>query len=209
MSAPDKFRQHPVFSRMYLTAQDAVEWVVGPWRADQNSRAAGQTLVLGAGGGLDIPALARTAGPLTLLEPDDAFARYLRQHFPSHRLIRRPAEATGEPDATYDTVVSTLVLCSVSDLDGVLAEVYRVLKPGGQYLFLEHVANPRPAAQLVQTALDPLWRRIGGGCRLIRDVRQAIAASPLVLAEYEELRHGWVLPIVRGRAIRPDPGQSH
>ena len=97
---------------------------------------------------------------------------------------RLPAE-----DNSMDTVVSTLVLCSVHDPDGVLREIRRVLKPGGQFLFLEHVAAP-PGTRLrrVQTAIRPLWKIIGDGCHPDRDTGAAIERAGFAEVRYENFR---------------------
>jgi ubiquinone/menaquinone biosynthesis C-methylase UbiE len=85
-------------------------------------------------------------------------------------LVQGTAEALPFPDESLDAVLSTLVLCSVKDPDGVLGEVMRVLKPGGRFLFLEHVRASEGTPLLrVQKWLRPAWRRLGDGCTLDRD----------------------------------------
>ncbi len=194
---------HPWFSRWYVRTEHAVERAVGDARRAQNAQAVGRTLIIGAGTGLDVPALGPGATNVVLLEPDATMRGILAQRYPTLPLVGEPAEAMRLDPGSMDTVISSLVLCSVSDLRQVLDEIARVLRPGGQYLFLEHVANPRRLAGAVQRAADPLWRRMGGGCHLTRDVVLALAESPL-RPDWVELVHpGGLLPVIRGRATTP------
>lgn len=106
-----------------------------------------------------------------------------------HPYLRRQAERLGREieirqgaaerldvkDASVDAVVSTLVLCSVTDQPATLAEVLRVLRPGGRFVFLEHVAAPRGTwRRLFQRALRPLWSMLGDGCQPDRETWRAI-----------------------------------
>lgn len=139
---------------------------------------------------------------LVLEEPEPSFQRYLQAIYPDIPLLVSPAERLEMPDESFDTVLTSLVLCSVARLDTVLEEIHRVLVPGGQYLFLEHVLSGRPLARAVQIGLNPVWRPLAGGCNLTRDVRSALLASPLDLKEYQLVRPGPLIPIVVGRASR-------
>ena len=194
---------HPWFSRWYVRTEHAVERAVGDARRAQNAQAVGRTLIIGAGTGLDVPALGPGATNVVLLEPDATMRGILAQRYPTLPLVGEPAEAMRLDPGSMDTVISSLVLCSVSDLRQVLDEIARVLRPGGQYLFLEHVANPRWLAGSVQRAVDPLWRRMGGGCHLTRDVVLALAGSPLQPDWVDPVHQGGLLPVIRGRATTP------
>lgn len=112
-------------------------------------------------------------------------------------------------DASADAVVSTLVLCSVRDLPGTLREVRRVLRPGGAFVFLEHVAAPRGTAlRLAQGAVAPLWARVNDGCRLDREVEAALGTAGFTLRRVEPFRGPLPIPVVRphvmGVAIVPE-----
>lgn len=192
---------HPWFSRAYPWTERALERAVGMTRRTQNQQASGRTLIIGAGTGLDIPALGDGVTELILLEPDATMRRTLAQRFPDLPLVAWPAEAMPFDAGSFETVISTFVLCRVVDVERVLREVARVLTPGGQYLFLEHVANPHRGARLFQHGIEPLWRRLGGGCRLTRDVQTAVTHSPLVLTACELVRSEGILPVIRGRAV--------
>ncbi len=193
---------HPWFSRGYPWTERALERAVGSARRAQNQQAVGRTLVIGAGTGLDIPVLGEGVTDWVLLEPDATMRQILRRRYPAAEILSDRAEAISLPDASCDTVLTSLVLCSVGDVQRTLTEVARILVPEGQYLFLEHVANPHRGASLVQHGIEPLWRRLGGGCRLTRDVQAAVTESPLVLVACESVRTGGLLPVIRGRAVK-------
>ncbi|MCU1570811.1 MAG: methyltransferase type 11 [Naasia sp.] len=87
------------------------------------------------------------------------------------------AEALPVPDSSADTVVASLVLCSVTDVRLALRESRRVLRPGATLLFYEHVRSTRPLLGLVEDAVTPLWRRMAGNCHPNRDTLAAIGAA--------------------------------
>ena len=89
------------------------------------------------------------------------------------------------PDNSVDRVLSTLTLCTIPDVEGALAEIVRVLKPGGTFHFFEHGQAPYPKTQVWQNRLTPFQKFIAGGCHLNRDMRGLIEKSSLVLEEYE------------------------
>ena len=193
---------HPVFSRLYIWGQDYLEHAVGDVRTRQNERAYGRTLIVGAGSGLDVAALGVHVSELVLLEPDPLLCAYLRKEYPDIHLVTSAAEHMELEDQTFDTVITSLVLCSVLDVAQVLDEIHRVLKSGGQYLFMEHVKHDAPLAGMIQTSLTPLWKQIAGGCRLNRDIKSELIRSPLTLVRYELAKPNYVIPIVTGQALR-------
>ncbi|HEY3066117.1 MAG TPA: methyltransferase domain-containing protein, partial [Methylomirabilota bacterium] len=85
------------------------------------------------------------------------------------------AESLPFPARSFDTAVSTFVLCTVADADAAIGELARVLRPGGRLLFLEHVVRPRGAGRVVQRLLDPIHRPLTCGCSLVRDTAAALA----------------------------------
>jgi SAM-dependent methyltransferase len=110
------------------------------------------------------------------------------------------------PSSSIDSVLSVLTLCSVDDLDGTLREVHRVLRPGGQFLFLEHVPD-WPGARRPADLVGPTWRLMGG-CDARRDVPEAVRRAGLILGDIERftvptvavpLRH-----FVAGAAVRAE-----
>jgi len=104
-------------------------------------------------------------------------------------VVEARAERLPFPDDSFDTVVSTLVLCTVEDPTRTLSEVRRVLRPGGSLLFIEHVRAESPGLARAQNALHGPWFAIGHGCHCNRDTAAAIAASgleaePAALAQF-------------------------
>lgn len=115
------------------------------------------------------------------------------------------AERTGLPDATADSIVSTLVLCSVTDVAAALAEARRVLRPGGRFVFVEHVAAPPGTwTRRAQRLLRPLWRLAGGGCRPDQETAALVAAAGFAEVHIEHFRAPLpvVGPHIAGVAVR-------
>jgi ubiquinone/menaquinone biosynthesis C-methylase UbiE len=185
------------------------------WRAELLSGAAGDVLELGAGTGLNLAHYGPAVRRLVLAEPD----RHMRARLAARLAASPPAAGAVEvvdaaaerlpfPDGSFDVVVSTLVLCSVGDQAAALAEARRVLRPGGELRFLEHVAaTGRPERLRWQRRVEPVWRLVAGGCRLTRTTGDAIAAAGFEVGEVrrESIRKALpvVRPSVRGRARRP------
>ncbi|QBI21642.1 class I SAM-dependent methyltransferase [Egibacter rhizosphaerae] len=171
-----------LYARFYDRASAKYEaTVIGPRRDALLADAAGTVLELGAGTGANLGRYPTTVTRLLLTEPDPHMRRRLCGR---EELARSPAEVLDAPaerlpvtDASVDTVVTTMVLCSVDDVDATLAEVRRVLRPGGRFLFLEHVRASDPAVSRWQDRLTPLGRRLGNGCHLNRDTLTAIRAA--------------------------------
>jgi SAM-dependent methyltransferase len=168
------------------------------------AHARGDVLEIGAGTGLNLGLYPRTGvDRIVLSEPDRHMARRLRG-----RLAGAPAPvevvgACGEElpfaEASFDTVVGTLVLCSVADPALVLVEVARVLRPGGRFLFLEHVRAHDAGLARWQDRLTPLWKVVAGNCHPNRSTLATLRASPLVVTDVTEGRIPKAAPIVRPR----------
>jgi ubiquinone/menaquinone biosynthesis C-methylase UbiE len=178
-------------------------------RRDLLSEADGATLELGAGTGLNLDLYPPSVTELVLTEPAEHMARRLRERAAGAgrdvEVVQAPAERLPLPDDRFDTVVATLVLCTVDDPAATLAEVDRVLRPGGRLLFLEHVRSTDPRVARWQDRLHGPWRFVGAGCNCNRDTPATLAASPL---QVERLDHGElpksppiVRPLVTGRAV--------
>lgn len=175
-------------------------------RAPLLAEARGDVLEIGAGNGTNL-VLYPPDARVTVLEPN----AYLRRHLADacngqcEDVVEGVGEALPFPAASFDTVLTTHVLCSVSSQPAVLAEVRRVLRPGGQFLFLEHVAaEPGSFTAGVQRAVNPLWKAVGDGCHLTRDTASAIREAgfrEVTLREITVDAPGIVAPHIVGRAV--------
>lgn len=178
-------------------------------RRRQLAGATGRVLEIGAGSGLAVPHYPAGLSELVLLEPSPVFRDRLAV------LVERPAVPTvivdGDvhdlpfPDGSFDTVTASLLFCSVDDPGRGLTEVHRVLRPGGRFLFHEHVRGG-PVRGVVQDLLTPVHRRLADGCRANRDFESILAGSPLTVESVEHLRMPTAIPtlvpLVVGSAVR-------
>jgi ubiquinone/menaquinone biosynthesis C-methylase UbiE len=149
---------------------------LGRWRGWLAAGAAGRTLDLGCGTGRTLPLLAPDVRAIGLDPTRELLAR-ARRRAPRVAMVQGSAEALPFRDGTFDTVVSGLVFCSVAEPERSLAEVRRVLRPGGTLRMLEHVRSTRPWKAQVQDWIQPLWTRVTGGCRPNRDTERTIEAA--------------------------------
>jgi ubiquinone/menaquinone biosynthesis C-methylase UbiE len=143
------------------------------WRRWLVEGARGRTLEVGCGTGRNLP-LYRAGARVIAIEPwADALAR-ARRRAPSAVLVQARAEALPFRASTFDTVVSGLVFCSVDDVPGGLAEVRRVLQPGGSLRMIEHVRSTRPWKARLQDRFERAWLLCTGGCHWNRDTEAAV-----------------------------------
>ncbi|MFN8217129.1 MAG: class I SAM-dependent methyltransferase [Solirubrobacterales bacterium] len=171
--------------------------------------AGGSVVEIGAGTGINLDLYPAGVADLTLVEPDPHMARRLRQRLAasprSARVLAAPAEALPLPEASFDTAVATLVLCTVPDPAAALQELARVLRPGGRLLFLEHVRASEPGLARWQDRLEKPWRFLGDGCHCNRDTLATLEASRLQPGAVERGRipkaPPIVRPLLRGEAI--------
>ena len=142
-------------------------------RAKVVPQASGVVLEIGFGPGLNLSHYdPRQVDRVIGVDPNEGFLRLRSGDRPPVpvEVLRAPAEAIPLPDAVADTVVITYTLCSVEDPARALAEVRRVLKPGGRVLFLEHGRANEAGVARWQDRLNPLWRRLAVGCNLNRPI---------------------------------------
>ena len=173
----------------------------------------GRTLEIGAGTGANIPHYPNDVQELILAEPFEPMRRRLERKLSqsgnSARTLDASAEAIPLKEQSIDTVVSTLVLCTVDFPDRALGEIARVLRPGGQFLFIEHVRSHSPRVARWQDRLQTPWRHFGAGCRCNRDTIASITAAGF-RTEHEDVHLKGVPPIVAslviGRAVK---GEAH
>jgi len=178
---------------------------LGRWRRELLATARGDLLEIGAGTGLNLPHYDLSTTRPVLSEPDPYMRQQLQRKISRAgapvRVTAWQAEAIAMPDESFDTIVSTLVLCSVTDLHASLREISRLLRPGGQLLFLEHIASDQPATRRWQRRIEPAWKFCAGNCHLTRDTRTAMEACGLQLRTVtEELMPA--IPAIFRRTIR-------
>lgn len=172
------------------------------WMAERKrgllGRLSGEVVEIGPGSGVNLSYLPREVR-WTGIEPNPFFHPYIRKE--AARLDRPVrlrvglAEDLELEDASVDAVVGTLVLCSVDRVEAVLEEILRVLKPGGRYCFLEHVAAPEGSRlRWIQRAVRPVWSSLLDGCRPDADTRVRIARAGFAQLNWEDFRGP--LPVV-------------
>jgi ubiquinone/menaquinone biosynthesis C-methylase UbiE len=172
------------------------------------SAAEGAALEIGAGTGLNLEHYPDAVTRLVLVEPDRHMRRRLGRRLEAAgrraEIVDASAADLPFPDGTFDTVVGTYVLCSVPDQEEALTEIARVLKPGGRFLFLEHVRSADPKLARRQDRIRPLYNLVG--CNPNRDTLSRIESSALAV---ESVEHGEVprapkveRPLIVGTARR-------
>jgi SAM-dependent methyltransferase len=173
-------------------------------RAALVAQAQGEVLEIGFGSGATLPFYQPAkVSQLTVVEPSEGMNRRAAARLAGSPVPVRSMPGAGERlpfgDGSFDTVVTCLTLCSVTDVPQVLAEIRRVLRPGGHFLFLEHVLSDDAGRQRWQHRLTPLQRVIGVGCNLDRDTAALVRAAgfglPPVVQEIEPA-FGAVAPLV-------------
>ena len=176
------------------------EACVRDWRRELLADVRGEVLDLGAGTGANLPFFSPEAH-VVAAEPDSAMARRLRAHARATGVVVDVVDAVAEAlpfaDASFDVVVSTLVLCTVDDVDRALAEVKRVLRPDGRFIFLEHVAADDPTRQRWQKLLEPVWKPLAGGCHVTRHTDRAIERAGFTIESIDRASMRKAVPIVR------------
>jgi ubiquinone/menaquinone biosynthesis C-methylase UbiE len=143
-----------------------------PFRRRVVGAAEGRVLEIGIGSGLNLPLYGATVSSVIGLEPSPELLRMARPRASAAAvpvmLLDASAEAIPLDRASIDTVVTTWTLCTIPSASRALAEMRRVLKPGGALLFVEHGRAPEAGVARWQDRLDPLWSRLAGGCHLNR-----------------------------------------
>jgi ubiquinone/menaquinone biosynthesis C-methylase UbiE len=159
-------------------------------RHDLLAQARGRVLEIGAGTGINLPHYPAGVSELVLSEPEEPMLRRLQARIAAH--TTPPASATQVAaetlpfaDGSFDTAVTTLALCTVDDLPRALAELRRVLAPGGRLLFLEHVRSEDECWARRQDRLHRVWKRIGHGCHCNRATLTAIQSASFDIERVE------------------------
>lgn len=207
--------QHPRFARAFARAVGAMD---RRGATDHRRRVLaglqGSVIEIGAGAGSSFPLYPPAVTHVLALEPDD----YLRAVAGGQAatasvpvtVVAAAAENIPAKTGSADAVVASLVLCSVKDQAAVLAEIRRVLRPGGTLAFYEHVRSVHPFLAAAEDVLTPVWGRFMGGCHLNRDTLAAITAAGFTVRDNQ--RFGFAvqrlnppLAHILGTATSPGP----
>jgi ubiquinone/menaquinone biosynthesis C-methylase UbiE len=200
-----------IYDRMLSGTEDAG---LRDMRADLIRTASGRTLELGAGTGLNLGHYTDAVTELVLTEPDPHMARRLRARLAAEppapgsvEVVEAPAEELPFEDASFDTVVSTLVLCTVESPERAIGELKRVLRSGGRLLYVEHVRSEGERLERWQDRLERPWGWFAGGCHPNRPTAATLTAAGFDV----EPEHGTlpkvppiVRPMIRGTAQLTD-----
>jgi len=202
--------RHPIFARFFDRLSRLMEREVGQHRQELLAGLSGRVVEIGAGNGMNFQHYPTSVEEVVALEPEG----YLR-HKAEQAARDAPVRVTirdGVADPlplesdSVDAAVASLVLCTVPDPHQALAELRRVLKPGGELRFLEHVRSDRARKARIQDRLDRsgIWPRVGGGCHCARDTVAAIESAGFHIERVQSLDFGpsWIVtnPHVLGLA---------
>lgn len=180
------------YSRTVLPA--LVDWCLdnpslGMYRKDQLALVHGKVLEIGFGTGINIPYYPDCVRTLTTVDRNASMSPRAQSRIQESSMMVDhwilSAERLPMTDHAFDTVVSTLTLCSIKNVSQALEEVFRVLKPGGQFLFLEHGLSPDHHIQKWQRYLTPISRMLGDGCHLNRNIAELVETQPFSLKELQ------------------------
>ena len=212
---PAKQVRHPLFARFYARISASMEGAggVGRIREQLLSGLTGSVLEVGAGNGLNFSHYPESVTSVLAVEPE----RHLRGMAEAAaasapvpiRVIDGTAERLPAADGSYDAVVATLMLCSVARVPAALAEIRRVLRPGGELIFMEHVRADTPGYRRIQWLADAtIWPICFGGCHANRDPVEAISDAGFTVTGLTRYRLPdsplpWpTAPHARGVAVR-------
>jgi SAM-dependent methyltransferase len=196
MTAQGPEVHHPLFARLYAVMSRKEPAEVGEHRRELLSGLSGRVLELGAGPGANFGFYPADVSEVIAVEPEP----YLRgkaiaaaASAPARvSVVEGTADRLPAEDASVDAAIACLVLCSVPDQSAALAELHRVLRPGGELRFYEHVLSHQRRVARSQRAVDGLfWPRAFGGCHTARDTPGAIAAAGFAVERQRRMHVGW------------------
>jgi ubiquinone/menaquinone biosynthesis C-methylase UbiE len=206
---------HPIFARFYDRITERAEHSqLGEMRRDLLAGASGRVLEIGAGTGHNLAYYTDAVSELVLAEPDPHMVKRLRAKLQSEppkaggvEVVETAAEELPFDNGSFDAVVSTLVLCTVTDPTSAVAEARRVLADDGALLFIEHVRSDNPRLARFQDALERPWGFLAAGCHPNRSTATVLADAGFWI---DRLQHAEntklpviVRPLISGVARRP------
>jgi len=198
-------------SGWHAAVYDALMWpferaAFRAWRRRLAAATRGRVLEIGSGTGAQLGWYA-PGTPVIALEPDAGMRARLRRRAAGGpalvEVVGGRAEELPFADGSFDTAVSVFALCTVDDPAAALAELRRVLTPGGRMLLLEHVHLPWQPGRRLQSLAAPSWAAMAGGCRIDRDTLRSAVAAGFSVVDLREHVAGWILEVVLAA-----PGQS-
>lgn len=160
-----------------------MDWsMAGPdmakYRQEVLAQVQGEVLEIGFGTGLNLPYYPKRIRKITTVDPNPGVNQLAQKRIQESSMMVDHRVLSGEQlpmaDNTFDSVVSTWTLCSIANVDQAIQEIYRVLKPGGRFFFIEHGLSEDPGVQIWQHRLNPIQKVIGDGCHLDRDIQTLI-----------------------------------
>lgn len=207
--------RHPIFARLYVRLSRLMGKEFGEHRDELLAGLRGRVVELGAGNGMNFAHYPTTVDEVVALEPEAYLRAKVEQAARAVPLRVSVRDGLAHPlpleDESVDGAVASLVLCTVPDPGVALAELRRVLRPGGELCFLEHVRSDQPRKARLQERLDRsgIWPRLGGGCHCARDTVAPIAAAGFQIERVRSLDVGpsWMHtnPHVIGLARASEP----
>jgi len=187
---------HPLFTLVYRAVAGAGERTgLGELRERALAPATGRLLILGLGPGHDLDHLPDEVTSVVAIEPSASMRTSAESRVAATRargvdveVVDAVGEALPIPDDTIDSVLLAYVLCTVADVDAALAEVRRVLRPGGVGCVMEHVRAPEGTwLRRSQRLVAPVWPRLAGGCHADRDTRAALSRAGFDVAGLRDI----------------------
>jgi len=197
--------RHPVFAKMFERFGPQMDKAgAGKHREELLAGLSGRVIEVGAGTGLNFKRYPASVTEVLAVEPEDhlrGVATKAAADAPvSITVVDGTAGALPAEDGSFDAAVASLVLCSVRDLPKALAEMHRVVRPGGELRFYEHVRSEHRVLGAMQRALDVVWPHLLGGCHTSRDTAAAIRAAGF---EVERIRAFTFRPMVMAAPVAP------
>jgi SAM-dependent methyltransferase len=175
--------RHPIFARVYQRLSRLMERDIGDHRGDLLTGLSGRVLEVGAGNGMNFGHYPSTVDEVVALEPEPYLRARAEEAARAAAVRVEVGDAAAYPlpfeAASFDGAVACLVLCTIPDAKRALVELRRVLRPGGELRFMEHVRSDRPRKARVQERIDRsgIWPRVAGGCHCSRDTVSAIESA--------------------------------
>jgi ubiquinone/menaquinone biosynthesis C-methylase UbiE len=186
--------RHPIVARVYARLSVKADHT---GQADHRRRLleglSGRVVEIGAGNGLNFRHYPAEVAEVVAVEPEPYLRRLAERETEKTTVAVRVVDAVAQElpfdDGSFDAAISSLVLCEVPDQAGALAELHRVVRPGGELRFYEHVVAPSPALARVQRLADrTFWPRLSGGCHCARDTTRSIQEAGFTITRCERFR---------------------